>query len=124
MRLDGDRWHIRYLGEDVGVLPELPDFPDFTRLLRDWVGRVARRHPPRLDLGAGRDPTQGEISRDLAAFLAPQLLGALRQMDRHWRGGDCHRRFSRRPRAPGAPWSCSRWTIWRRRTWCRRRRWR
>jgi hypothetical protein len=40
------QWHISCDGQQVGTLPELPDFPDMLALLDGWAKRLNDKHPP------------------------------------------------------------------------------
>jgi len=82
---DGD-WEVRYANQVVGHVQELPDFPEFNELLGGWAKSVNEQHPLRLS-GNGKDQPSGEISGRADAFLAPEVLAGLQEIDRQWNQG-------------------------------------
>jgi len=72
------QWKILYRGQAVGELPEFPDFSDLLRLLTNWTVRLRAESKATPRVG-------GQPSREIAAALANlQPLAALQAADRLW----------------------------------------
>jgi len=80
------RWQVRYADAEVGALPPFPDFRDFVVVLADWARRVHDAYPQGLSSTGAASPV-AEFDGQINRFAAPELFGALRQMDRAWKGG-------------------------------------
>jgi len=81
-----DKWHVRYANAEVGTLPILPDFPDFVSVLSDWARRLHTiASPPLVPTESG--PPSIDFDGQINRLAVPELIAALRQMDRHWTGG-------------------------------------
>ncbi len=81
-----DKWQVRYANAEVGALPALPDFPDLMAVLSDWARRVhAIASPPLAPADSG--PRSTEFDAQINRLAVPELIAALRQMDRHWAAG-------------------------------------
>jgi hypothetical protein len=80
-------WRITYKGKEVGVLPELPNYPDLMNVLVSWSRVLNRRYPLRLSSASDNIPEVKEIEEDLGQFLSYNALSALKQIDRLWDKG-------------------------------------
>lgn len=80
------RWHVSYRDVSVGTLPPFPNFPDLTAVLSNWVQRLNGQFPLPLASDASA-PLPGEIENQISGFAAPNLVAALRQVDRLWNAG-------------------------------------
>jgi len=81
------RWRLRYRGEDVGTLPELPEFGDFMGLLTNWVNRLHATHPLGLAADGAASSQLAEVDRELDRVFAPHVVSALGRLDGLWRRG-------------------------------------
>ncbi len=88
---DGE-WVIRYGGELVGALPEIPDFVDATALLGEWIQNLARRHPVefREDLRAA---DTAFVRAELDQFEVANIADALRRIEERWNNSGPQREF-------------------------------
>lgn len=81
-----DKWFIRYGKNEVGAVPERPDFSDILPLLTEWARATAGTHS--FDFtGSAKHPVDSEIQRQLDNFLAEHTAVALRMLDQKWRSG-------------------------------------
>jgi len=63
------KWHLRYLGQEVGALPEYPDFADMVTVLTAWATHVERDRPLKLDATPPRNETADVVGHEAAFDL-------------------------------------------------------
>ncbi|MEW6713522.1 MAG: hypothetical protein AB1306_00320 [Nitrospirota bacterium] len=83
-------WMITYNGMDVGVLPELPDYPDLMGVLLNWGKFLNHKYPLRLSSVSDSLPEGEEINKNLEQFLSHNAISAVKQVDKLWDKGIHH----------------------------------
>jgi len=78
---DRGQWRVRYRAQEVGTLPEFPDFPDLLRLLTNYAGGLKPTSALKLQSVGQARP---EIAHELDALRA---IPAAQMTDRLWRNG-------------------------------------
>ena len=82
-------WQVRYSGQRVGSLPEIPDFDEALAFLETWTLERARQEQVRLP-GSIDQAELAPIQADVADFHAMKVASGLARLDELWResGGD------------------------------------
>ena len=80
--IEGDQWLVSFEDAKVGSLPDLPEFEDCHRLLRQWARTIADRYP--VEHGHAGAASQDGIPSmlDIEGTLA-----ALERLSRNWKPG-------------------------------------
>jgi hypothetical protein len=87
---DNGLWKISYRSLDVGSLKEDPDFPDFIKLLTEWIEKLNTSNPMQLPPTSPVSPeTQAKIDH-LDNFVSPDIIKRLREVDNLWLKGEHH----------------------------------
>ncbi len=82
--VDG-HWEISYRNKQVRILPELPDFKDFMRVLSRWVLSLDKQYP--LKFSSEGTDTSLVVRNQLSQFLAPHVIVAAHEADILWEKG-------------------------------------
>jgi hypothetical protein len=82
---ENGHWLIRYKNAEVGILPELPNYSDFKKILVRWVKTLQEQHP--VLLSSEQSPDEKELSQELDKVLSAYVVKSLRKIDTDWEKG-------------------------------------
>lgn len=74
-------WRIRYGNEELGTIPELADFPDFTNVLSAWAKNLNNKSPLKLVTTKDGEALEAQ-SRQIS--LSPHPIKILMKADEFW----------------------------------------
>ena len=75
---DGTEWSVTHLGDALGTLPEVPDYPDWMDLIDGYATQLLDDHPLNVE-STGKTETYSE-----SRFLTSFSLAALKKVDTSW----------------------------------------